>query len=59
MMQEADCPILLLASGQSLKMRSVLLYEEARVRGHLTAEGSALVGSIIVAHADLLNKGRE
>ena len=27
--------------------------------GHLTAEGSALVGSIIVAHADLLNKGRE
>jgi hypothetical protein len=32
MIQEADCPILLLASGQSLKMRSVLLYEETRVR---------------------------
>jgi hypothetical protein len=32
MIQEADCPILLLASGQSLKMRSVMLYEETRVR---------------------------
>jgi peptidoglycan/LPS O-acetylase OafA/YrhL len=26
--------------------------------GHLTAEGSALVGSIIVAHGDILNRGR-
>src|ERR1700728_1522286 len=32
MIQEADCPILLLASGQSLKMRSVMLYEETRGR---------------------------
>ena len=32
MVQEAECPVVVLASGQILKMRGVLLYDETLIR---------------------------
>jgi hypothetical protein len=44
MAEPNDCPLILLASGQTLKMRSVLLYEEDHVNEIASLRAQALKG---------------